>query len=439
MDSIGLFKACEVATAPVQVNDCQPVGQEATTGDSGLSGAPVVAAALESVEVQYQGNMGCPVTPHVPLPKGGVGRVVAIGVDTLDLGLYVSWDKAYWEEELHPELVRYRNSAALSRGEDGKLWTESPVGPLVMMPGKMGAYRYHVVASDFHLGIQSRHDYSSAPNLYVSINAKTLWTLGVPGAVARVVEAVQFLKGTVDRVQVSRVDLAVDVKCDKEFQFDYLQAAKVSSARAVRPFIQGDTLESYYVGKGGAPIQLRLYHKGLEIIRRNKPWFLAVWGIDDPWNVWRVEFQVRRVALKQLGIDSVDDLLAKLGGLWSRLTTEWLTFRTPGDERTDRRPVEPWWESMQACASQFGPQCQLERLQLAEVTAPVDWYIMHMAGCVKSIAAILRRYDLKEAVGEIAARLIEHWEKRGNFQEEAIALAVRRGLSGGISDSVAPF
>lgn len=60
-------------------------------------------------------------------------------------------------------------------------------------------------------------------------------------------------------------------------------------------------------------------------------------------------------------------------------------------------------------------------------------------GCAKSIAAILRRYDLKEAVGEIAARLIEHWEKRGNFQEEAIALAVRRGLSGGISDSVAPF
>ncbi|MBU5639103.1 replication initiation factor domain-containing protein, partial [Geomonas sp. Red69] len=80
-------------------------------------------------------------------------------------------------------------------------------------------------------------------------------------------------------------------------------------SRDVRPIIKAGILETCYFGSPAAPIRIRIYNKGKEVLKKGeKLWFADMWGTDDLEDIWRVEFQLRRAALKQFKVNDFSDL-----------------------------------------------------------------------------------------------------------------------------------
>jgi hypothetical protein len=75
------------------------------------------------------------------------------------------------------------------------------------------------------------------------------------------------------------------------------------------------------------------------------------WDWESP--VWRVEFQLRRKALKELGIDSVEALWGKEDNLWSYLTGEWLQLKTPKEDNVSRWPEKRKWTLIRKAQSGY--------------------------------------------------------------------------------------
>jgi hypothetical protein len=117
-----------------------------------------------------------------------------------------------------------------------------------------------------------------------------------------------------------------------------------------------DEAQSFAAGRSNA-IRVSGYDKTAEIKQSGKEWFRDIWARHSRYDasavVFRIEFQWGREFLKQMKIETVDDLLAGLGGLWA-YSMGWFSFRTvnPDDMRNRSRwPVAPWWLALSAWRS----------------------------------------------------------------------------------------
>jgi hypothetical protein len=326
------------------------------------------------------------------------------GVDTLDLGLYIRWDNQ-WEFHV-ARLEAWKARAAGTPGlliEDGLL----PVGQAVILPGgKPPMFRYHMQLPEFHVFFSRSDTYRAGPNVYVSVTAETLWRLGATQAVSLVWGLMEDLGGTVDRIQPSRVDLCADFLIPGGLTLDFLRHHRVSRSRATRHFETADTLETYYVGSGQSPITARIYDKGREIQKSHKQWFLPLWKRADGTDVWRVEFQLRRTALKAFRIDTMDALREKMAGLWQGLTTGWLSFRLHDAQHPTRRTVHLWWAAVAVCAERFGEPIEVDRFA-SPPSDSAEWHEKHIAGCLSSFAAITNLGSFQAALDSLAQRLTD--------------------------------
>ena len=208
---------------------------------------------------------------------------------------------------------------------------------------------------------------------------RRFWRLGVTQAVSLVWRLLEDLGGTVDAIQPSRVDLCADFHIPGGLALGFLRRHRVSRSRATRHFETGDRLETYYVGSGQSPITARVYDKGLEIQKSRKAWFLPLWQREDGTDIWRVEFQFRRRALKTFQINTMEALSAKIAGLWLVVTSHWLTFRRRDDPRPTRRTLHPWWKAVVACAEQFGVPVEVDRFEPPPADS-AEWHEKHIAG-----------------------------------------------------------
>ena len=176
---------------------------------------------------------------------------------------------------------------------------------------------------------------------------------------------------------------------------------------------QGRSFTGARFGEGN--IVLRAYEKSREIRANSKGWFKDLWRetgkYDEDRPVWRVEFQLRREALKsfrdieparalavegkfQRGIATVEQLAAGYSRLWSYLTTRWVTLRVPPyamtseqieAARRDRWAIHPAWQVVSRHCVEAEPLHRIEtsRGRDAEGLAP------GFAGYGASIAALL--------------------------------------------------
>jgi hypothetical protein len=187
-------------------------------------------------------------------------------------------------------------------------------------------------------------------------------------------------------------------------------------------------LETFYVGNGGAEICCRIYNKGKEVQASGKKlWFLKVWGLESCENVWRVEFQLRRKALKCYGANTVSALLERLGGMWANLTDSWLSLRLPGGANVARREVHPWWQAVQQAGERLGSTVEIKRDFELRHEASVGWFTSHMAGCLMTYAALMGLGSLEEVLQGFGLHMSEHWQSR-DFGDEYKARFLRLGL-----------
>lgn len=400
----------------------QSESEKATTV-SGSAGS-VVAEPVASP------SMAESVTRHAQNPPTGDFQFLACGIDTLDLGLFVSWDDN-WN----------RTKAFLSEKKDAAQGTTGLLDKtdisrefLHLPSGKAPNYRFQLLFPEYRVYLAISDHPGKSPNVYVSILAEALWHVGISTLLELLEYDLGSFGGTIERVQPSRCDLCADFKLSSPLTFSALEILRVSRSRKIRMITSGNALETYYCGSAGSPVQVRIYDKGKEIQKSNKQWFLPIWGVDQPEGVWRVEFQLRRSFLHQYRIKTLSDLWEKIGAIWAYLTGEWFSLRFPDNEKTERRTITPWWLAVEDCRKRIGGMSAVRRAYTSDSMEPIQHTLAHIMGRMISIAAQSGVKDRKEAIRYLG-QLLDERSDDDKFREEYRKRLIRLGYRGTLGGS----
>lgn len=194
----------------------------------------------------------------------------------------------------------------------------------------------------------------SMPSLYVQPHAEFIHAVGIEAVVAWCRETFGPILGHIDW-QVSRIDLFVDVQgwdLTVDDRRDFLCRAK-----ARRTWEDDDDLTGLGWGAGKA-ILARIYDKTRESADKGTDWWPNVWNSSyvPGERVVRVEFQLRRDALRDFGLSDPDQVLDSRRSIWRYLTTDWLSLReSSGDSNRSRRPVSDSWAQIQGAGLAGAP------------------------------------------------------------------------------------
>lgn len=120
----------------------------------------------------------------------------------------------------------------------------------------------------------------------------------------------------------------------------------VGRARKITTDSEDHRVSGFSIGKGD--IRARIYNKTLEARKVGKDWVFELWDRDRDSEVWRVEFQLRREALRSFEIESLADFLNASQSIWDYCTTQWLSMRGNAGKKTTRRKLTPFWRQVQA-------------------------------------------------------------------------------------------
>jgi len=147
-------------------------------------------------------------------------------------------------------------------------------------------------------------------------------------------------------LSVARLDLFLDVEGMALCAAD--RGAFVCRADDAMTYETGNALTGFSFGSRRTQrISARLYDKTAQMTAKGTDWWEAVWGERHTpgAQVWRIEFEIGRGALSDLGLYRPDAVLAAAPSLWRYCTSDWLTLRSPRrDANRSRWPLDPRWE-----------------------------------------------------------------------------------------------
>jgi len=363
---------------------------------------------------------GSVVTPGDTISEPGEKPPLLCGVDTLDLGVQTLWPDAIWKD-LSERLAAGKAAAGNTQGI--RFHDET----LILPKGRQG-YAWHLQSPDLHLYIADRQfPYAETPNLYVSPQCRLIWERGLSATADFVTRKIQELGGIVRSIKPSRADLSADFEIPGGLDLPFLLSLRVPADLQYGSHGQGIELETFYHGSGKSPLRLRIYNKTKELLKhKDKPWFFELWNVSQETEVWRFEFQVRREALKEFQVETVDDLQSRLAGIWTYLTEKTFSLRLLDNENTSRRTVHNLWKSVQNCAPRFGEVLEVSRVRFHQLPE-TEWYVPHIAGCLTGYAARKGIGSLTEALTALEIDLRDHFHER-DFREEVATKSIQAGL-----------
>lgn len=233
-------------------------------------------------------------------------------------------------------------------------------------------FHYILKGADFNIQL-SKHSADKLPMAYVQISSKSLTVNGLLSTVTSLNSILRLL-GSFTVVNVSRVDICCDFTTS--INLDKLSHDSWISRSNKRHSYRESGVFSGFVFGQGSPMSARLYDKTLEIKKSKKDYMKELWwseGWETKSQVWRLEFQIQRAVLVDLGISTLDDLLATLDTLWKYATEHWLRLVLPGEDKTKSRwPNHPLWTALQSVQFGHGNQELLKRGR--STGAPGDRY-----------------------------------------------------------------
>ena len=189
---------------------------------------------------------------------------------------------------------------------------------------------YFVLEDNAYRIALSRGAGKQLPMAYVKISSHRLAS-DTPQAIEAEVHSLLAELGTLESdAHVSRIDLFVDFQSTVDME-GWDRHAWVTKASSVHAYSVDKEFSGWSVGLGGS-VGARLYDKTLELQKTGKTWLYPLWlaaGWEVESRVWRLEFELKRDVLAQLGSTYLSDVLPVLGGLWRYATTGWLRLTVP--------------------------------------------------------------------------------------------------------------
>ncbi len=289
----------------------------------------------------------------------------------------------------------------------------------------------------YHGFISIAESAAHSPNIYISFASEALhWELSEIELIELVTKDVESFGGRVIEHKISRCDLYADFRVPDGLNLEFLRNYMVGKAKHTSQFLNGDVLETFYVGEKSSPIQLRIYDKGKEIEKKgSKARWLLIWFVDDPQDVWRIEFQIRRQILKQYQINSINDLQNKKADLWKYATGEWFSLRCLDDGNQARRTIHEFWKKVQSCIEYFGSEEGVKRYYEKKRAMSINWHLKRIANQLIHCAVILKDYDPVSCSVKVFERVLIGID-REDFKEKARKKSIESGVS--IENEVKP-
>ncbi len=269
-------------------------------------------------------------------------RIVGFGVDSLDLFSRARVSAA--------EVVRLRSlrGSALKR----RLAEVVYAGIVFNVAARRGRHSALLLRNENMTLAVRPNACGFAPRVAIGLRAMFLARVGPDAAVAAAQAIVQQLVGPqvpAPPLHVSRIDLAADLQ-GWVVKPGHLKRFK-TLAKRVREFDSAGRFTGFQFGQEARVA--RVYDKTAEIEASGKRWAADAWSRSDRYRpgdpVWRIEFQLRREALrsrKRAGdrapLDTWEQVRSGIGTLWRELTSRWLSVRLPRTRKIRRRYARKW-------------------------------------------------------------------------------------------------
>ncbi len=369
------------------------------------------------------------------------------GLDRLKVGLYVRFKNLSFLD-----LLGEAKLAARDKNEPVPIKLKGDDQEYICHPtGRKGGFAFHISRGDVHIFASTRKDIKT-PNVWVDIGSESCWSPSYKNVINQVTKLLSNYDGHIFKNTISEVHLCTDVigqdieelpidnarywisratKFASYFDRENLQGIKLDQ---VNGDLQPDNKKEFPVSEGcqvgKGDIQLRIYNKVLELKHNKSKQYLfsSLWNESefDNKDVTRVEFQLRRQVLKQMNINSLDDLDREMAGIWRYCTTEWARLSFFDIDRKnrhqDRAKTHPFWEFVQNVDWSV-PPCDVVR---THKRANKDWeYLSDMAaGYAMSIGVIVgRRPDdlqgvIAHAQGALAISLEKLWLRKEDSSDK---------------------
>lgn len=200
--------------------------------------------------------------------------------------------------------------------------------------------------------------------------------------------------GEYEPLTLSRVDVAADFQGWEPMSADMSSVVCAASYRATHG--TESAVQTFVFGKGA--VVLRIYNKTEEIVHSKKSWMKDAWSMTGRYDyslpVWRVEVQLRRQALKDLGFNTAERALDDPGALLD-FGLKWANLRVPsGDETKTRWPEDPRWTVLRESVFQGVPLERRPKLsQLMSLERATSQYV----GAIATAAAYFETDDFDDA------------------------------------------
>jgi hypothetical protein len=284
----------------------------------------------------------------VKTPQYEEFHTLTSGIDTLVLAIDVTWKDgkllSYLEDlkkkakELGTELP-----GVIGNADQPDEWK------FMMRPYGTKGYSWLLVGREFTLRIGNWMRLKPRPSIMAEIRSETLWSQSPPKAVRRIVNLLAGAGALIMSVKPSRVDLCLDLMVPEGFWSSEIMKYAVKRAKKTGYYNEHEDLTGITIGRG--VISARIYDKVLEIRHKSeKYWMFEVWKIKkvpEGKKIIRIEFQLRREVIRNLGLDMVREFFAYCPNVWAYGTQVWLKFQDrPGLHHTQRTTL-PWWEIVQ--------------------------------------------------------------------------------------------
>lgn len=295
------------------------------------------------VNASLANEQGAPLCNTAP-PKYNGTHLLRSGIDSL----YLSF-RGCVRSELLSQLEE-KKEIARGEGRSGKTVAALRLADIPFRVHAKGQGMHSYVISNRLLRLRIAGEKTlRVPPLYMELSSELLSCYGYESALQAAKEVADLILVETDYGAISRIDLCTDfVSLVRWHKIE--QVRWCCRSKHYAEYRESEQVTGFVFGQSGV-VSARLYNKSKEIEKSGKYFFKELWqknGWDGNQPVWRLEFQLRREALKSCR--STDPLLIieLFNSLWRFYATSWLSLRevNPSDNNRSRWPISPEWRTI---------------------------------------------------------------------------------------------
>jgi hypothetical protein len=285
------------------------------------------------------------------------------GEDRMLCSMYVAWHDSVWGDlmsRLESAKAAAREGEAAFVDLNGWTFVVQPQGHRAQGGGPV--YAFLLERGGIRISISKvQEPKGEMPNVLVDFGSLALMEAGdVVQLHQEIVDLIENHGAKVRKSRPGRADMCVDLPgVPVELLVDLLRRRCYKSRGRYRAEYEKDTDVGIYMNGRkstgftvGKNIMIRVYDK-IEETKHDEAKRTCMidrrWGGSLPEHATRVEIQIRREKLKELGVDTFEDYVEKRQAIVEYVTQQWLVFTDEPVQanHTDRCTVHPLWKKVQ--------------------------------------------------------------------------------------------